>query len=53
MMAIHPAGLEYLHGIKKVTEGIRHTISIFFTYQSTALNLISEEAEKSLTEFFI
>jgi len=53
MMVIHPAGLEYLHGIKKVTKGIRHTISIFFTYQSTALNLISEEAEKSLTEFFI
>jgi len=53
MMAIHPAGLEYLHGVKKVTEGIRHTISIFFTYQSTASNLISEEAEKSLTDFYI
>jgi hypothetical protein len=53
MMVIHPAGLEYLHGIKKVTEGIRHTISVFFTYQSTAPNLISEEAEKSLTDYFI
>ncbi len=53
MMVIHPAGLEYLHGIKKVTEGIRHTISVFFTYQSMASNLISEEAEKSLTDYYI
>jgi hypothetical protein len=53
MMVIHPAGLEYLHGIKKVTEGIRHTVSVFFTYQSMAPNLISEESEKSLTDYFI
>ena len=33
MMLIHPAGLDYMHGIKKVTSGIRHTISVFFTYQ--------------------
>jgi len=40
MMIIHPAGLPYLHGINKVTEGVRHTISVFFTYDSTATNLI-------------
>lgn len=43
MMVIHPAGLEYMHGIKKVTEGIRHTISIFFTYDSTGPNLIRDQ----------
>jgi hypothetical protein len=53
MMVIHPAGVDYLHGIKKITEGTRHTISVFFTYQSTSSNLISEEAEKSLTDFYI
>lgn len=43
LMVIHPAGVEYLHGIKKVTEGIRHTISVFFTYQSTAPSLIQTQ----------
>jgi hypothetical protein len=47
MMVIHPAGLEYLHGVKKVTEGIRHTISVFFTYDSSTSNLINEK-EKNL-----
>ena len=42
MMVIHPAGLPYLHGVKKVTEGVRHTISAFFTYDSTRENLIIE-----------
>jgi hypothetical protein len=42
MMVIHPAGLPYLHGVKKVTEGVRHTISAFFTYDSTRGNLIIE-----------
>ena len=40
MMVIHPAGLPYLHGIKKVSVRVRHTISVFFTYDSTARNLI-------------
>lgn len=42
MMVIHPAGLPYLHGIKKITQGVRHTISVFFTYESTSANLIKE-----------
>lgn len=50
MMVIHPAGVDYLHGIKKVTKGIRHTISVFFTYKSTSPNIIDEETEKSLTQ---
>lgn len=48
MMVIHPAGIDYLHGIKKVTEGIRHTISVFFTYDSMHLNIIDKETEQSL-----
>lgn len=45
MMVIHPAGLPYLHGIKKVTQGVRHTISVFFTYKSTSLNLIKKTSD--------
>ena len=40
MMVIHPAGLPYLHGIKKVSGKVRHTVSVFFTYDSTSRNLI-------------
>lgn len=47
MMVIHPAGLKYLHGVKKVVEGIRHTISVFFTYQPIENNFIVNELEKN------
>jgi len=30
--AIHPGTLEYLHGVKKITRGIRYTIGTFLTY---------------------
>lgn len=47
MMVIHPAGLDYLHGIKKVTKGIRHTVSVFFTYDSSVSNLIKVQEIES------
>ena len=31
MVVIHPAGLRYTHGVKKINYGTRYTISTFFT----------------------
>lgn len=32
MMVIHSADLKHTHGVKMVTSGTRHTMSVFFTY---------------------
>lgn len=34
MVVLHPAGIEYTHGVSKVTRGIRYTISNFFTFDA-------------------
>lgn len=32
MIALHSADLKHTHGVRKVTEGTRQTMSVFFTY---------------------
>lgn len=32
MIVLHPASIEYTHGVTKVTKGKRFTVSVFFTY---------------------
>ena len=31
MLVLFPGTLEYLHGVKEVTQGVRYTIASFFT----------------------
>ena len=31
-VCIAPAGLDYMHGVKKISDGVRYTISSFYTY---------------------
>ena len=33
MVVLHPADWKYTHGVKKITQGKRYTISCFFTYE--------------------
>jgi hypothetical protein len=35
MMVIHSADLKHTHGVHKITSGIRHTMSVFFTHNET------------------
>lgn len=40
MLAIHRADIVYTHGVKQVTNGVRHTVSTFLTYDQNQGNLI-------------
>ena len=33
-----PGTMEYLHGVKKITKGVRYTIASFFTYDASKIN---------------
>ena len=35
MLAVHPGTLEFLHGVRPVTDGVRYTIASFFTTDSS------------------
>jgi predicted 2-oxoglutarate/Fe(II)-dependent dioxygenase YbiX len=39
MLVAHPAGLKFLHGVKKVESGTRQTMSTFFTYDENFRNV--------------
>lgn len=42
MIVLHPAGIKYTHGVLRVTEGERYTMSTFFTYDINHAGFLPE-----------
>ena len=42
-VCIAPAGLDYMHGVKKISDGVRYTISSFYTYDRSKADLHDQE----------
>lgn len=42
MIVLHPADIKYTHGVSKITQGKRYTISTFFTYDEGHAGFISD-----------
>ena len=43
MVVLHPADWKYTHGVSKMTEGKRYTISCFFTYDRKYAGFLPED----------
>ena len=42
MIVLHPADIKYTHGVSKITQGKRYTISTFFTYDEDRAGFICD-----------
>jgi hypothetical protein len=40
MVVLHPADIKYTHGVSKITQGKRYTVSTFFTYDEDRAGFI-------------
>ena len=46
MVVLHPADWEYTHGVSKIIQGKRYTISTFFTYYKDYAGFLPEEYQE-------